>query len=152
MDKNKELENKREESKLGGGLSRIEKQHSQGKLSARERIYLLLDEGTFQEIGALVSHRSTDFGLDKKKIPGDGALWYAQSLEFLLPIRIGDKLKIIATVLKKIDRQNSIELQTDIYNQHKQKVTSGIAKVKIIEDEVARNDQEVTDEKTILII
>jgi len=86
------------------------------------------------------------------KIPGDGALWYAQSLEFLLPIRIGDKLKIIATVLKKIDRQNSIELQTDIYNQHKQKVTSGVAKVKIIENEVASNDQEVTDEKTILII
>ena len=86
------------------------------------------------------------------KIPGDGALWYAQNLEFLLPIRIGDKLKIIATVLKKIDRQNSIELQTDIYNQHKQKVTSGVAKVKIIEDEVASNDQEVADEKTILII
>jgi len=86
------------------------------------------------------------------KIPGDGALWYAQNLEFLLPIRIGDKLKIIATVLKKIDRQNSIELQTDIYNQHKQKVTSGVAKVKIIEDEIASNDQEVTDEKTILII
>jgi len=86
------------------------------------------------------------------KIPGDGALWYAQSLEFLLPVRIGDKLKIIATVLKKIDRQNSIELQTDIYNQHKQKVTSGVAKVKIIEDEIASNDQEVTDEKTILII
>ncbi len=86
------------------------------------------------------------------KIPGDGALWYAQSLEFLLPIRIGDKLKIIATVLKKIDRQNSIELQTDIYNQHKQKVTSGVAKVKIIEDEVTSNDQEVIDEKTILII
>ena len=86
------------------------------------------------------------------KIPGDGALWNAQSLEFLLPIRIGDKLKIIATVSKKIDRQNSIELQTDIFNQHRQKVTSGIAKVKIIEDEVASNDQEVTDEKTILII
>ena len=47
MDKNKELEKKREESKLGGGLSRIEKQHSQGKLSARERIFLLLDEGSF---------------------------------------------------------------------------------------------------------
>lgn len=86
------------------------------------------------------------------KIPGDGALWYAQSLEFLLPIRIGDKIKIIATVLKKIDRQNSIELQTDIYNQDKQKVTSGVAKVKIIEDEVVSNDQEVADEKTILII
>lgn len=70
------------------------------------------------------------------KIPGDGALWYSQNLEFLLPVRVGDKLTIVATVLKKNDRQNSIELQTDIFNQHKQKVTSGIAKVKIIEDEV----------------
>jgi len=86
------------------------------------------------------------------KIPGDGALWYAQSLEFLLPIRIGDKIKIIATVLKKIDRQNSIELQTDIYNQDKQKVTSGTAKVKIIEDEVIVDDQKAVNEKTILII
>ena len=55
------------------------------------------------------------------KIPGDGALWYAQNLEFLLPVRIGDELKITAVVTKKMDRQNSIELQTDIYNQYKQK-------------------------------
>ncbi len=86
------------------------------------------------------------------KIPGDGALWYAQSLEFLLPVRIGDELTITATVLKKIDRQNSIELQTDIYNQHKQKVTTGIAKVKIIEDEIIEEDISLLSEKIVLVI
>ena len=67
------------------------------------------------------------------KLPGDGALWYAQNLEFLQPVRIGDELKIIAKVIKKIERTKTIELQTDIFNQHKQKVTTGFAKVKIVE-------------------
>ena len=86
------------------------------------------------------------------KIPGDGALWYAQSLEFLLPVRVGDKLTIVATVLKKIDRQNSIELQTDIYNQHKQKVTTGVAKIRIIEDEVIDTLDNISHDKVVLIV
>ena len=61
------------------------------------------------------------------KIPGDGALWYSQNLEFLLPVRVGDTLTVVASVLKKIDRQNSIELQTDIFNQYKQKVTPPVS-------------------------
>jgi len=86
------------------------------------------------------------------KIPGDGALWYAQSLEFLLPVRVGDKLTIVAKVIKKIDRQNSIEMQTDIFNQYKQKVTTGVAKVKIIEDEPQEEDSSIYNAKTVLII
>lgn len=86
------------------------------------------------------------------KIPGDGALWYSQSLEFLLPVRVGDELTVTATVLKKIDRQNSIELQTDIYNQYKQKVTTGIAKVKIIEDELQKEKEISLNEKVVLIL
>ena len=86
------------------------------------------------------------------KIPGDGALWYAQNLEFLLPVRIGDTLKIVATVIKKIDRQNSIELQTDIFNQHKQKVTTGVAKVKIIENDILENIVKKDDERIALIM
>lgn len=74
MDKNQLLKDKRENSKLGGGEARIEKQHSQGKLTARERIILLLDEGSFNEIGTFVEHRATSFGLDKKKFPGDGVV------------------------------------------------------------------------------
>ena len=59
------------------------------------------------------------------KLPGDGALWFSQNLEFLKPVRVGDELRITAEVIKKIDRTKTIELQTDIYNQHKQKVTTG---------------------------
>lgn len=87
------------------------------------------------------------------KIPGDGALWYSQSLEFLLPARVGDELTITATVLKKTDRDNSIELQTDIHNQHKQKITTGIAKVKIIENIPEENKEVPTNhEKVVLIV
>ncbi len=66
------------------------------------------------------------------KLPGDGALWFSQSLEFLLPVRVGDEITVTAKVLKKIDRERVIELQTDIFNGSKQKVTSGVAKVKVV--------------------
>lgn len=69
------------------------------------------------------------------RLPGDGALWFSQSFEFLLPVRVGDKLTVRAEVLKKIDRMQVVELQTDIFNQHRQKVTTGIAKVKVVEFE-----------------
>lgn len=68
------LEEKKAEALLGGGAKRIEAQHKKGKLTARERIHLLLDEGTFEEIGQLVTHRSTNFGLDKQKFYGDGVV------------------------------------------------------------------------------
>ncbi len=69
------------------------------------------------------------------KLPGDGALWYSQTLEFLKPVRVGDVLRITAEVIKKINRTKTIELQTTIYNQYKQKVTTGIAKVKLVEED-----------------
>jgi 3-oxoacyl-[acyl-carrier protein] reductase len=69
------------------------------------------------------------------KLPGDGALWFSQNLEFLLPIRVGDTLRIYAEVIKKDDRSRVIELKTDITNQHRQKVTQGVAKVKVVEQE-----------------
>ena len=58
----------------GGGKERIEGQHKKGKLTARERVNLLLDEGSFQEIGQLVTHRSSNFGLEKQKFLGDGVI------------------------------------------------------------------------------
>ncbi len=70
------------------------------------------------------------------QLPGDGALWFAQSLEFLLPVRVGDVLKVRAEVLRKTDRMQTIEMQTDIFNQHRQKVTTGVAKVRIVEPQV----------------
>lgn len=69
-----ELERKNEESLLGGGAKRIEQQHSRGKLTARERVLLLLDEGSFEELGKFVMHRSKDFGLDKEYYLGDGVV------------------------------------------------------------------------------
>jgi len=68
------LEKMNAEALLGGGEKRIEAQHAKGKLTARERISLLLDPGTFEELGMLVTHRSTNFGLDKQKFLGDGVV------------------------------------------------------------------------------
>jgi propionyl-CoA carboxylase beta chain len=68
------LQDKLEKSRLGGGQSRIEKQHQKGKLTARERIHFLLDEGSFEEIGALVTHRTKDFGMENQIIYGDGVV------------------------------------------------------------------------------
>ena len=73
-DKIKVLEQKKAEALLGGGQKRIDAQHKKGKLTARERIHFLMDEGTFEEIGMLVQHRSNDFGLDKEKYLGDGVV------------------------------------------------------------------------------
>src|SRR6185503_4489921 len=70
----KSLKEKREQAYLGGGKARIESQHKKGKLTARERLHFLMDEGSFQEIGMLVAHRSTDFGMEKEKYPGDGVI------------------------------------------------------------------------------
>lgn len=68
------LNAKKEEALKGGGEKRIESQHSKGKLTARERIQLLLDEDSFEEIGMLTTHRSSNFGLDKQQILGDGVV------------------------------------------------------------------------------
>jgi len=69
-----ELEKRRENARLGGGQKRIEAQHKRGKLTARERIDLLLDEDSFEEFDMYVEHRCTDFGMEKNKIPGDGVV------------------------------------------------------------------------------
>jgi 3-oxoacyl-[acyl-carrier protein] reductase len=90
------------------------------------------------------------------KIPGDGALWFSQNLEFLLPVRIGDELLIEAEVLKKNPTNNTIELSTNVLNQNKQVVIKGVAKVKIVEHEEEsyqkKNLEEVKKCRTALII
>src|SRR3954470_5189396 len=76
MKKNKSdiLKQKIEKGKLGGGTHRNEAQHKKGKLTARERITLLMDPGSFEEIGALVLHRTIDFGMNKQHYYGDGVI------------------------------------------------------------------------------
>ena len=73
-DKLKILKDKKAEALVGGGQKRIDAQHDKGKLTARERIHFLMDEGSFEELGMLVTHRSTNFGLDKQKFLGDGVV------------------------------------------------------------------------------
>ncbi|HRO10105.1 acyl-CoA carboxylase subunit beta [Amaricoccus sp.] len=69
-----ELESRRAEARLGGGQKRIEAQHAKGKLTARERIEVLLDEGSFEEFDMFVAHRSHDFGMGETRIAGDGVV------------------------------------------------------------------------------
>src|SRR5690606_23396413 len=69
-----ELDERRKVARLGGGQKRIDAQHARGKLTARERIALLLDEGSFEEFDMFVEHRCTDFGMEKTRIPGDGVV------------------------------------------------------------------------------
>jgi len=74
QDKVKKLIDLRNQAKLGGGEKRIEKQHAQGKMTARERIEMLLDEGSFEELDMFVTHRCTNFGMEKTKFLGDGVV------------------------------------------------------------------------------
>lgn len=73
-DKIKKLQDKQTEARLGGGQARIDSQHKKGKLSARERVDLLMDKGSFQEIGMLVTHRSHDFNMQDQVFLGDGVI------------------------------------------------------------------------------
>src|SRR6266508_4586073 len=68
------LEKLRKKALEGGGKERVEKQHAAGKMTARERLDLLLDEGSFEELGMFVQHEATAFGMDRKKSLGDGVV------------------------------------------------------------------------------
>jgi len=69
-----EMEKRRAAAKLGGGRARVDAQHAKGKLTARERIKVLLDDGSFEEYDQYVEHNCTDFGMDAQHIPGDGVV------------------------------------------------------------------------------
>ena len=69
-----EFEKRRAAARLGGGQKRIDSQHDKGKLTARERVELLLDAGSFEEFDMFVSHRCTDFGMQDNRYPGDGVV------------------------------------------------------------------------------
>ncbi len=73
-EKLKQLNQARVAARLGGGQKRIDAQHAKGKLTARERIELLVDANSFEEFDMFVTHRSREFGLDKKQFPGDGVV------------------------------------------------------------------------------
>lgn len=87
------------------------------------------------------------------KLPGDGALWFSQTLEFLLPVRIGDTINIKAEVIEKIEREKIIVLQINILNQHRQPVVKGVSKVKVIDKiEPEEKENKANKKKVALII
>jgi len=87
------------------------------------------------------------------KLPGDGAMWFAQNLEFLLPVRVGDQITVTAEVIKKVARGQIIEMKTDIFNQNNQKVTGGYAKIKVFQVEKSIDDCERTNiEKPVALV
>jgi 3-oxoacyl-[acyl-carrier protein] reductase len=86
------------------------------------------------------------------KIPGDGALWFSQNIEFLLPVRVGDEITVVAEVKKKIESSQVIELSTDIFNQNRQKVISGNAKVKVVPFEAPKETKAPVIQKAALIV
>src|SRR5262249_62397036 len=73
-DRIEELRRRSAQAEAGGGAERCEREHKVGKLTARERIDLLLDEGSFQELDKFVTHRCSDFGMEKLRVPGDGVV------------------------------------------------------------------------------
>ena len=86
----KELEEKRQLARLGGGQKRIDAQHAKGKLTARERLELLLDNNSFEEWDMFVEHRCSDFDMDQQHVPGDGVIiarltadWYLSLVKIL---------------------------------------------------------------------
>src|SRR5438445_9110834 len=74
MDRRHVLDELERRAELGGGDDRLKRQHAEGKLTARERIDLLFDAGTFEEVDKLVTHRCRDFGMDEQLVPGDGVV------------------------------------------------------------------------------
>jgi 3-oxoacyl-[acyl-carrier protein] reductase len=86
------------------------------------------------------------------KLPGTGALWVSQNMEFLLPVRLGDRLTISATVLKKHERERLLELDTRIVNQNQQLVLSGQGKVKVLASAVPEAAQELGERPRVAIV
>ena len=103
LEKIKELIAKREKARLGGGEKAIEKQHARGKYTARERIDMLLDEGSFEEFDMFKLHRCTNFGMEKKQFLGDGVVAgsMADWCLFLLKISLLTEVLCLKRWLKK---------------------------------------------------
>lgn len=85
-------------------------------------------------------------------LPGDGALWYSQTLEFLLPARIGDHIKVAGEVIGKNDKEHSIDLNIEITNQNRQIITKGKSKVKVVDFEILESKEERTTPKKLALV
>jgi len=106
-----ELKEKIEKAKLGGGEKRIDKQHSRGKLTARERIDLLLDENSFEEIDMFKTHECSDFGMESKKIPGDGVVTGYGSIDGRLVFVYSFDFTVLGGSLSKAVAEKIVKVQ-----------------------------------------
>ncbi len=95
----RELDQRREKAKMGGGQAKIDKQHKSGKLTARERIDILLDKGTFVEIDGMIESRIDDFDLDKKRVPGDGVVTGYGEIDGRLVFVVSEDFTVIGGTL-----------------------------------------------------
>ena len=107
-----ELEKRREAAKVGGGERRIAAQHAKGKLTARERIEILLDEGSFEEFDMFVEHRATDFGMADNKIPGDGVVTGHGTINGRLVYVFSKDFTVFGGSLSGAHAQKIVKIQT----------------------------------------
>lgn len=105
------LESRRNKAALGGGRQRIEKQHGQGKLTARERINILLDKGSFVEVDGFIESRIDDFDLDKRRVPGDGVVTGYGEIDGRLVFVASEDFTVIGGTLGEYHSYKIIQLQ-----------------------------------------
>jgi len=106
-----QFESLNQQAESGGGTERIEKQHNSGKKTARERIEILLDPGTFNEIDKMVTHRATDFGIDKQKIPGDGLVSGYGKIEGRLVYVFAQDFTVFGGTLSRTNADKILKIQ-----------------------------------------
>jgi propionyl-CoA carboxylase beta chain len=106
-----ELDRRRAEARLGGGARRAEAQHARGKLTARERVELLLDENSFEEYDMFVEHRCSDFGMDSNKIPGDGVVTGWGSINGRVVYIFAKDFTVFGGSLSEMHAQKIIKIQ-----------------------------------------
>ncbi|NLY71139.1 MAG: methylmalonyl-CoA carboxyltransferase [Clostridiales bacterium] len=111
MNKIEELRSKKEKLELGGGQERIDSQHAKGKLTAREKIKLLFDEGSFVELDPFVSHRCTNFGMDKVEAPGDGVVTGYGTIDGRLVFAFAQDFTVLGGSLGEYHAEKIVKVQ-----------------------------------------
>jgi acetyl-CoA carboxylase carboxyltransferase component len=111
MNKIEELRSKKEKLELGGGQKRIDSQHAKGKLTARERIKLLFDEGSFVEMDTFVSHRCTNFGMENVEAPGDGVVTGYGTIDGRLVFAFAQDFTVLGGSLGEYHAEKIVKVQ-----------------------------------------
>ena len=106
-----EMERRRDAAKMGGGQKRIDAQHAKGKLTARERLDILLDEGSFEELDTYVEHDCVDFGMQDQKIPGDGVVTGSGTINGRLVYVFSQDFTVFGGSLSKAQSEKIVKIQ-----------------------------------------